>query len=563
MIVDSVESGNNALQDVLTFGKYTGLELNYGKTKILPLNIDINQTRCIDNLEWTYEPITYLGVVLCMKESDFNRLKWSVKIDKIKRIVDLWKMRNLTYYGKVTIVNSLLISQLIYLATCYNIPETHIKELNKIIFSFLWNSKREKVKRVVIFNPISQGGLGMIDLDSRIKSLKLSLLPKILNDSKKPWKNICKYWLNKIGGVPLCLHYNCSATNMILLCKKHKLPPFYVDLLATWAEIHFVNLLQVADVSNEIIWNNTNIRYLNETLYFKDWVKNGILQVKQLIENGSWKNHEQIYKIMNSNSLLISFQYGKIKKALPPVWFDYLCTRQSMQNTQEDLYKKEVFQINTGDSLKLVSVKTKQFYLLVLDAKKCELGVIYFWQERLNFPQQFNWNDLFKFRFGKLFNNNVKQYSFKLLHRILPFKENLVKWKIVSDMVCRQCNELETILHVLLYCPDIKLYWKKITGMIYSLFHIDIVVDEKIILTGYDVCDKNFLLPNLMLIFAQYTIYRMYVRSNYTAKATNVYILLAEFKKDLLINLKFLVKKKLIDLSQNQLSDLVKNIYTY
>ena len=130
-------------------------------------------------------------------------------------------------------------------------------------------------------------------------------------------------------------------------------------------------------------------------------------------------------------------------------------------------------------------------------------------------------------------------------------------------MVCRQCNELETIFHVLLYCPDIKLYWKKITGMIYSLFHIDIVVDEKIILTGYDVCDKNLLLPNLMLIFAQYTIYRMYVRSNYTAKATNVYILLAEFKKDLLINLKFLVKKKLIDLSQNQLSDLVKNIYTY
>ena len=263
---------------------------------------------------------------------------------------------------------------------------------------------------------------------------------------------------------------------------------------------------------------------------------------------------------MNSNSLLISFQYGKIKKALPPVWFDYLCTRQSMQNTQEDLYKKEVFQINTGDSLKLVSVKTKQFYLLVLDAKKCELGVIYFWQERLNLPQQFNWNDLFKFRFGKLFNNNVKQYSFKLLHRILPFKENLVKWKIVSDMVCRQCNELETIFHVLLYCPDIKLYWKKITDILYNLFYIDIVVDGKIIISGYEVCDKSLLLPNLLQIFAQYTIYRMYVRSNYTAKVTDVYTLLAELKKIFLINLNNLVKKKQIDLSQKQFSELARNI---
>ena len=42
------------------------------------------------------------------------------------------------------------------------------------------------------------------------------------------------------------------------------------------------------------------------------------------------------------------------------------------------------------------------------------------------------------------------------------------------------------------------------------LFHIDIDVDERIILTGYDVSDRSLILPNLMLIFAQYTIYRLY-----------------------------------------------------
>ena len=94
-----------------------------------------------------------------MKESEFNRLNWSVKIDKIKRITAFWRMRNLTYYGKVIIIKLLLLSQLIYLATCYKIPNKHIKELNKIIFSFLWNSKKEKVKRVVVMNPVSQGGL--------------------------------------------------------------------------------------------------------------------------------------------------------------------------------------------------------------------------------------------------------------------------------------------------------------------------------------------------------------------------------------------------------------------
>ena len=161
----------------------------------------------------------------------------------------------------------------------------------------------------------------MIDIDSRMRSLRLSWLPKISNDSEKPWKYICKFWLNKFGGVPLCLHFNCSSADTISLCKKHKLPLFYLDLLSTWADIHCVNLLQVTDISNEIIWNNTNIKYMNEALYMKDWVGNGILQAKQLIENGSWKNHEQINEIMRSNSLLISFQYGKLKKAFPRVWF--------------------------------------------------------------------------------------------------------------------------------------------------------------------------------------------------------------------------------------------------
>ena len=127
-------------------------------------------------------------------------------------------------------------------------------------------------------------------------------------------------------------------------------------------------------------------------------------------------------------------------------------------------------------------------------------------------------------------------------------------------MVCRQCNEVEKISHVLLYCPDIKLYWKKITDILYNLFYIDIVVDGKIIISGYEVCDKSLLLPNLLQIFAQYTIYRMYVRSNYTAKVTDVYTLLAELKKIFLINLNNLVKKKQIDLSQKQFSELARNI---
>ena len=89
------------------------------------------------------------------------------------------------------------------------------------------------------------------------------------------------------------------------------------------------------------------------------------------------------------------------------------------------------------------------------------------------------------------------------------------------------------------------------------LFHIDIAVDERIILTGYDVSDKSLILPNLMLIFCSiHNLSPIYIISNYTTKVTNVYKLLAEFKRELIINLKFLVKMKLIDFTQKQFSEL-------
>ena len=267
-----------------------------------------------------------------------------------------------------------------------------------------------------------------------------------------------------------------------------------------------------------------------------------------------WKSHEQICETMGSNSLLISFQYESIKKSLPRVWHDMLCKKQKSSRQEDDEDNSEMYKIHSGDLVNLASVKTKQLYSILVETKKRDISVIYFWQEKLEVSQLFDWNDLFSFKFGKIFNNNVKQYNFKLLHRILPFKENLVKWKITSDIICRDCNDVETINHVLLFCPEVKSYWKKVMDIIYFLFNIDISMDEKILLIGYDVNNQNLILLNFMLVVAQYTIYQLYIMRNYSKISMSAYILLARFKKEVIMNLKYLVKKKIINFTPQQFS---------
>ena len=287
LFVSSIESANTAIQEVITFGDYAGLKLNLNKTKVMPLNINYNDENTIDHVEWSEEPIKYLGVALTSNIEAFNELNWSVKINKIQKVISLWKMRNLTFYGKIVIIKILLISQLIYLGTCYTMPPVYVKKLNKIIYSFLWKSKREKVKRAVVINPILQGGLGMVYVNAKLKSLRLSWIPKILQDKKQPWKFLCLFWTNKLGGMPFCLQCNCSIADMHSLCKRHALPPFYSTLLVSWAELHYSDMFKVTNVQNEIIWHNSNIKDRNRLLYFKNWHEKGILRINQLFDNGS------------------------------------------------------------------------------------------------------------------------------------------------------------------------------------------------------------------------------------------------------------------------------------
>ena len=68
---------------------------------------------------------------------------------------------------KVVIIKALIVSQIVYTATLLPAPIFVIKSLNKSIYAFLWSSKRERVKRNVCINKQLDGGLDMVDIESK------------------------------------------------------------------------------------------------------------------------------------------------------------------------------------------------------------------------------------------------------------------------------------------------------------------------------------------------------------------------------------------------------------
>ena len=101
-------------------------------------------------------------------------MNWEGKVEKINNILKTWKMRQLTCYEKNMYIQCLIFPQLVYLGTAVSMPIRICKALHRTKYTFIWNSKREKVKRNVCIKSEREGGLGMVDLILKANSLRLS-----------------------------------------------------------------------------------------------------------------------------------------------------------------------------------------------------------------------------------------------------------------------------------------------------------------------------------------------------------------------------------------------------
>jgi len=70
-----------------------------------------------------------------------------------------------TLFGKVTIIHTFVISQLVYLLSVFPSPsEEMLMRINKLLFEFVWNAKPDKVKRSSMELPKERGGVSVPDI---------------------------------------------------------------------------------------------------------------------------------------------------------------------------------------------------------------------------------------------------------------------------------------------------------------------------------------------------------------------------------------------------------------
>ncbi len=59
--------------------------------------------------------------------------------------------------------------------------ELVIRKTQAELFAFLWKNKKDKIKRRVIFQSLSDGGLNTMNFRTMVKSLRLSWIGRLLD----------------------------------------------------------------------------------------------------------------------------------------------------------------------------------------------------------------------------------------------------------------------------------------------------------------------------------------------------------------------------------------------
>ena len=277
--------------------------------------------------KFTKGPVILLGVTVYPEISVTCTVNYNLKLENIKRIIYAWEHRKLTLMGKVIVLKSHILSQLIYLLSILPNPsKIYIKEVEKLMFNFLWSGKNDMIKHDVLCSSKYSGGLNMMHLSTQIKALKIVWVKRLLSG------NICRGWRQIIDEQSINLTswiFNANLSTKDINQTKFKLDPFWQDVFVHWCDFNFnPNITCDETIIKQIIWYNLYIKLENKILSWKNLYSKKLFKIEDLLtyENQCvhFMTREQINIKYDVNLNFVD--YLSLIHSIPKKWHDYIKT---------------------------------------------------------------------------------------------------------------------------------------------------------------------------------------------------------------------------------------------
>jgi hypothetical protein len=473
------------------FAKVAGTKLNIEKTEGLRLGKFKHENITNTKIKWNNKCIRCLGIYVGLDKAMCEKKNWLDKITEMQKLLDTWRKRKLTLFGKVQVIKTLALSKLVFSATNTYTPDHIYKSINDIIFSYLW-TKGDRIKRNVVIGPVKHGGLSMPDIELFFKSLKATWVHKLFTNQDATWSTVAMKCLDNIGPFHWILKTNFIKVKQFPIISK--IPVFYQQVLLSYNLSKPLPKLQNGrEIQDQSIWGNTNLTVYNkkskmhECMYYKSWIKQDILFVKDLpLSHGNIDTTSIMARLKGENQIIMQL-YTMINVLRP-----YKNTFCNMQGIEKETS-------NTS----IMHSKSKDIYIELLQ-KKVEIAKFTIIKNCIKSDITTDKiESIFMTKVVKIYENKIAEFNYKILHGILVCGNLVSKWDSDIDKNCDICNQKETIEHMIWLCSIARFIWNLISNA------LDLLINDADIIIGVKNCNEL----NEVLSIIAYTIYKYRLQS--------------------------------------------------
>ena len=372
-----------------------------------------------------------------------------------------------------------------------------LKEVNDLIFKFLWDNKGDKIKRTEMIADYQDGGLKMLDIIEFNKALKITwILKYISDDCQTKWKAFFDFYLLKFGG-KLVFTSNLARKDVKILDIKST---FLHELIELWSDLNFKeSFASRAEFGAESIWNNSMIRIAGKTIFYKHWFEAGVHNINDLL---------------TSDSKLMTYSCFRNKWCPNVSFLEYYGVASAIRCAFKTLKLRLPDDPNPKYVLALLnsSKKPSQLAYQIYRDKKCtcpEKSQAKWLRDcESEDALNFNWRSIYLLPRKCTLSTKLRNFQFKFLHRRIATNSFLFKIKFSDTDLCCFCqNAQETLIHLFWDCPVTNVFWKNIQNFLISVNLIQTSrVLRKTVCLGLDE-EKGEILVNHCLLLARYYIF--------------------------------------------------------
>ena len=373
--------------------------------------------------------------------------------------------RNLSLIGKIHIVKTFGLSQLVFIMKSIAIPRKVLEDVNTLFFKFVWkkqldNKKAfEKIKRNVLCNDYLNGGLRMIDIRHFQDSILLEWAHSFITSSvDSPWADVAATFFSRLGGKNV---FKSHTTAEDFRGGYLIISSFWRTVLMRWLKYSKLSSTARPFSNFDPICNNSNITLNNNTLFLPSSIDRGAVTVND---------------VMRDNRLITLIEYRDKFGEYPRCILDYYAISNALREVSRHINFNGNANFYFGDH-SIDKLERKSFYNII--RQQGEPLCISRWKRQYNVDiTKIHWTIVHDIKETKL-----RALIFKVLHNIYPTNILLFKMKLAESQNCKLCGEMDFIEHFFFNCAKVKPLWIEIgrdisvaLGVIYKIVEKDVIL---------------------------------------------------------------------------------------